>query len=144
MVRLQDAASTAELQDKNGRDQKRNHTTRLVSAERRLARHKGTWRHLKTIRKNKTKHGFKHFKLLKVQLPHQLPLSAPLEEPLDGGLRGPGLTLQEGAAALHAKLHRFSQALLHCAQTQTAGDATAQRKRKRAHARARKTAHLWR
>lgn len=54
---------------------------------------------------------------------HQLPLSLPLEEPLDGGLGGAGLTLQEGAAALHAELHRLSQPFLHCRQTQRAGDA---------------------
>lgn len=54
---------------------------------------------------------------------HQLPLSLPLEEPFDGGLGGAGLTLQEGAAALHAELHRLSQPFLHCRQTQRADDA---------------------
>lgn len=41
------------------------------------------------------------------------PLSLPLEEPLDGGLRRARLTLQEGTAALHPKLHCFSQTFLH-------------------------------
>ena len=49
-------------------------------------------------------------------LPHQFPLSLPLEQPLDGGLRRARLTLQEGAAALHPKLHRLSQTLLYCAE----------------------------
>lgn len=49
-------------------------------------------------------------------LPHQFPLSFPLEQPLDGGLRRARLTLQEGAAALHPKLHRFSQTLLYCTE----------------------------
>lgn len=35
------------------------------------------------------------------------PLPLPLEEPLDCGLRGTRLTLQEGTAALHPKLHRL-------------------------------------
>lgn len=49
-------------------------------------------------------------------LPHQFPFSFPLEQPLDGGLRRARLTLQEGAAALHPKLHRFSQTLLYCTE----------------------------
>lgn len=49
-------------------------------------------------------------------LTHQFPLSFPLEQPLDGGLRRARLTLQEGAAALHPKLHRFSQTLLYCTE----------------------------
>lgn len=52
-------------------------------------------------------------------LSHHFPLSLPLEEPLDGGLRGARLTLQEGAAALHPKLHRLPQAFLHCTNRKT-------------------------
>lgn len=64
-------------------------------------------------------------------LPHHFPLPLPLEEPFYGGLRRARLTFQESTAALHSKLHSFSQTFLHCTDTERRNSVRKRKKQKK-------------